>query len=185
MDAMEIMEYHHSFVIRQEETVRFQQFQAAQRTRRFNLFCMLGLTVLARWILVKIVGGTPTQMQVIIACTIGMVVGLALPYFLIQLMVAFNISQKYLNGQAHEYTVDMDINPGGIYLTDGKTEVKVYFDKMFRIRETAADFFIYPDKETAFLLPKHQLDDVKKDSKYLRELFRTYAPANKLQLMKG
>ena len=184
MDAMEIMEYHHSFVIRQEETVRFQQFQAAQRTRRFNLFCMLIFTALARFVLSKIVA-EPSELQVIIACSVGLVVGLALPYFLIQLMVAFNISQKYLNGQAHEYSVDVDINPGGLYLTDGKTEVKVYFDKMHCIRETASDFLVYPDKDTAFLLPKHQFDDVKKDSKYLREIFNTYAPANKLHLMKG
>lgn len=184
MDAQEILEYRHTFVIRQEETVRFQQFQAAQRTRRVVLFSMALMTALARLILAKVVG-TPTQWQVIIVCTAGMLVGLGLPYFLIQMMVAYNISQKYLNGQAHEYTVDVLINPGGIYLTDGKTEIKVYFDKMFRIRETSTDFLVYPDKETAFLIPKHQFDDVRKDSRYLRDLFTTYAPMNKLQLMKG
>ena len=184
MDATEIMEYRHTFVIRQEETVRFQQYQAAQRTRRAVLFCMALTTALARFILAKVVE-EPTELQVIIVCTVGMIVGLALPYFLIQLMVAYNISQKYLNGQAHEYTVDVLINPGGIYLTDGKTEIKVYFDKMFRIRETSTDFLVYPDKETAFLIPKHQFDDLRQDTRYLRELFTTYAPMNKLQLMKG
>lgn len=184
MDANEIMEYRRTFTIRQEETVRFQQYQAAHKTRRFVLFCMVLITLAAIMILRKIVP-EPNETQTFIASLIGMVVGIALPYFIIQLMVAFNISQKYQNGQAHDYVVDVYANPGGIYFSDDKMEVKVYYDKMYMIVETSADFFVFPDKQTALLIPKHQMENVKEESRYLRQMFHTYATENKLRLMKG
>ncbi|MGM9662598.1 MAG: YcxB family protein [Oscillospiraceae bacterium] len=184
METMESLEFRHSFVIRQEETVRFQQYTGVRQGRKYILICMVVITALARLIADRIFGGLTTT-QLLVSCTIGMVLGLIIPYFLLQLAIAFNISQKYQAGLSHDYEVDVLINPGGIYITDGTTDVRVYYDKMYLIRETAADFFVYPDKQTAFLIPKHQLDDVKADSKKLREMFRAFAPSDKLDLLRG
>ncbi|MGM9618772.1 MAG: YcxB family protein [Oscillospiraceae bacterium] len=184
MESMEALEYRHSFVIRQEETIRFQQYTGVREGRKYILICMVLITALARLIADRIFGGLNTT-QLLVSCSIGMVVGLIVPYFLLRFLIAFNISQKYQAGLSHDYKVDVLINPGGIYITDGTTDVRVYYDKMQLIRETNSDFFIYPDKKTVFLIPKHQLDDVKADTRKLREMFRAFAPKDKLDLQRG
>ena len=183
MDAMEAMEYRRTFTIRQEETVRFQQAEGLRRSRRGILLCMVLVTIAARLIVEKMYN-PPSVRAVLIACTIGLVLGLAIPYFALQLIIAYNVSRAYQSGRAKEHIVDVFVNPGGIYLTDDSNEVRVYYDKMRLIRETAADFFIYPDKETAFLIPKHEMEDVKGESDQLRHMFRMYAPSDKLDLLR-
>lgn len=177
------MEYRHSFVIRQEETVRYQQYAGVRSGKTYILIIMVVVTLVAR-VLATLLIDNITEMQVFFWCFVGMVLGATAGYFLLQLAIAFNISQKYQAGKAHDYEVDMLINPGGIYVTDGTNDIRVYYDKMHKIIETSADFFIYPNKKTVFLIPKHQLDDVKKDSAMLREMFRTFAPDDKLDLLR-
>ena len=184
MENLEKLEYRHSFVIRQEETVRYQQYAGVSSGKKYIFTVMVIVTLIARvlatWLIKDI-----TEMQLLTWCTVGLVLGLLAGYFLLQFAIAFNISQKYQSGMAKDYEVDMLINPGGIYVTDGSNDIRVYYDKMHKITETAADFFIYPDTKTVFLIPKHQLDNVKEDSKLIREMFKTFAPSEKLELLKG
>lgn len=184
MEHQEHMEYRHSFVIRQEETVRFQQYTGVRTGKTYIMIIMVVFTLVARVLATWLIDNI-TEMQIIFWCFVGMILGILAGYFLLQLAIAFNISQKYQNGAARDYEVDMLINPGGIYVTDGTHDIRVYYDKMYKIIETSADFFIYPDKKTVFLIPKHQLDDVRKDSAMLRDMFKTFAPDDKLQLLKG
>lgn len=181
---MEHMEYRHSFVIRQEETVRYQQYAGVRSGKTYIMIIMVVVTLIARVLATMLIDNI-TEMQIFFWCFVGMVLGATAGYFLLQLAIAFNISQKYQAGKAHDYEVDMLINPGGIYVTDGTNDIRVYYDKMYKIIETSADFFIYPNKKTVFLIPKHQLDDVKKDSAMLREMFKTFAPDDKLDLLRG
>ena len=85
----------------------------------------------------------------------------------------------------NEYTNDPGVDMTAVVKTGDKMEVKVYYDKMYMIVETSADFFVFPDKQTALLIPKHQMENVKEESRYLRQMFHTYATENKLCLMKG
>ena len=183
MENLEMLEYRHSFVIRQEETVRFQQYEGVRKGKKYILTVMVIVTLLARFLATMLIKDI-NEMQVLTACTVGMALGLLAGYFLLQFAIAFNISQKYQSGLAQDYAIDMLINPGGIYVTDGKNDVRVYYDKMYKIVETSADFFVYPDPETVFVIPKHQLDNVANDSKKLRDMFKVFAPENKLDLLK-
>ena len=183
MENMEMLEYRHSFVIRQEETVRFQQYEGVRTGKKYILTVMVIVTLIARFAATMLIKDI-NEMQMLTACTVGMALGLLAGYFLLQFAIAFNISQKYQSGMAKDYEIDMLINPGGIYVTDGTNDVRVYYDKMHKIVESSADFFIYPSKDSVFVLPKHQLDDVKEDSRKLREMFRAFAPENKLDLFK-
>ena len=184
MEHLEMLEYRHSFVIRQEETVRYQQYEGVRKGKKHILMVMVIVTLITRFLASTLIKDI-NEMQLLTACTIGMALGLLAGYFLLQFAIAFNISQKYQSGLAQDYSVDMLINPGGIYVTDGKNDIRVYYDKMHKIVETSADFFVYPAPDSVFLIPKHQLDDVKKDSDMLREMFKTFAPENKLDLLKG
>ena len=184
MEHLETLEYRHSFVIRQEETVRYQQYEGVRKGKKHILMVMVVVTLIARFLASTLIKDI-NEMQLLTACTVGMALGLLAGYFLLQFAIAFNISQKYQSGLAQDYSVDMLINPGGIYVTDGKNDIRVYYDKMHKIVETSADFFVYPAPDSVFLIPKHQLDDVKKDSDMLREMFKTFAPENKLDLLKG
>ncbi len=183
MENLEKLEYRHSFVIRQEETVRYQQYAGVRSGKKYIFIVMVIVTLIARTLAAVLIKDI-TEGQMLTACTIGLVLGLLAGYFLLQIAIAFNISQKYQSGMAKDYAVDMLVNPGGIYVTDGTNDIRVYYDKMHKIIETSADFFIFPDNKTVFLIPKHQLDDVEKDSKMLREMFKTFAPSDKLDLFR-
>ena len=183
MENLEALEYRHSFVIRQEESVRYQQYAGVRSGKKYIFTVMVIVTLIARTAATLLIKDISEGLLLTI-CTIGLVVGLLAGYFLLQILIAFNISQKYQSGMAKDYKVDMLINPGGIYVTDGTNDIRVYYDKMHKITETSADFFIYPDSKTVFLIPKHQLDDVEKDSKMLRDMFKTFAPSDKLDLFR-
>ena len=183
MENLETLEYRHSFVIRQEETVRYQQYAGVRSGKKYMFTVMVIVTLIARTAATLLIKDISEGLLLTI-CTVGLVVGLLAGYFLLQIAIAFNISQKYQSGMAKDYEVDMLVNPGGIYVTDGTNDIRVYYDKMHKIIETAADFFIFPDAKTVFLIPKHQLDNVEKDSKMLREMFKAFAPSDKLELFK-
>ncbi len=180
---MENLEYRHSFVIRQEETVRYQQYAGVRSGKKYIFTVMVIVTLIARTAATLLIDDI-SEGLLLTVCTVGLVVGLLAGYFLLQIAIAFNISQKYQSGMAKDYAVDMLVNPGGIYVTDGTNDIRVYYDKMHKIIETSADFFIFPDSKTVFLIPKHQLDNVEQDSKMLREMFKTFAPSDKLELFK-
>ena len=90
MEHLETLEYRHSFVIRQEETVRYQQYEGVRKGKKHILMVMVIVTLIARFLASTLIKGI-NEMQLLTACTIGMALGLFAGYFLLQFAIAFNI----------------------------------------------------------------------------------------------
>lgn len=82
------------------------------------------------------------------------------------------------------YVQRLEIDGFGVHVAVGKDQAKVDFDKLYRVQETGAAFYIFLSANQAWLLPKEQMENVSAESAQLREIFRTVVPNKQLRLKK-
>ena len=82
------------------------------------------------------------------------------------------------------YEEDVKITATGVRVRAQGRERRVGFDKLLEIRETARDFYLYTDREHAWILPKAQMKDRAAECAQLRRIFDAIVESSRLHLQK-
>ena len=178
------MRYERTFQIGRRELVRFHFGQVM----REKLLGMIGLSVAALLIVylyVTRLGLTATRGQLIAWMVLGFSMTLAClgGFFYLRIARHVDKSLRKLGVTAYEQAVAVD--GFGVRVTANGREARLGFDKLYLIRETRRDFYIYVTAEQAWLLPKEQLEVPAAECALLRQIFETVVESRRLALTPG
>ena len=174
-------EFRATFRLSEKDAVDFHVYQAI-RTRFAGVlgFALLGL------IICGIYGSAIIESKVIL---IGaMAISFTIAGMVTVLGMYFSILSKVRRARKTDRDADaeltMVVNGYGVRTECGEREVRIGFEKIKTVRETAAAFYIYIGKEKAWILPKSAMQDVEKESANLRAIFNMVIPSKQLKFLK-
>ena len=81
-----------------------------------------------------------------------------------------------------DYQQEITINGFGVRVSANGSEAKVGLDKLYAVRETAGNFYLYLDPAHAWILCKGQMDHPAEECRQLRELFVQVLESKRLKL---
>ena len=172
------MEFHQTFTIGTRESTRFYFYQL-WRTRRMGTlgFGLVGALVCYLYASPHL---SPAALgAAMVAVFLLVVAAILLGY---RLAVRGKLKKAAAKNGFSSYTQEIRINGFGIRVKAAGRESKVGFDKLYAVRETGKDFFLYLSEQDAWTLPKDQMADREKDCALLRDLLTKVVPSNRLHL---
>ena len=175
------MRYERNFQIGRRELIRFHFGQAM----REKFLGMIGLSVAALLIVylyVTRLGLTATRGQLIAWMILGFVMTLACLAAGFYLQVALHVRRSLRKLHVTGYEQAVAVDGFGVRVTANGREARLGFDKLYLVRETRQDFYIYVTAEQAWLLPKAQMEDPAAECGTLRKIFGTVLESRRLAL---
>lgn len=178
------MRFEAEYTIRQEELTRYRQFTATDSTRAFQFFVALigafwGYYAIYDWFAVE------KEWMRYVSTALGMLLFYGVIVVLLYFTAALQSRRAVDLGKFRAYGQRIVIDHEGVHVTvEGENTRHFAFDDIQKVRETASDFYIYRDKDMAFVVPKCQMDDYEAVSAQLREVLLTHFPVGKLRIFK-
>ena len=177
------MRYSRAFQIGEKEMVRFH----FGRSLREKLPGMIGLSIagmLIVYLYMTRMGLSITTGQLVLWMILGFVFVLAALSLGLYLSVLFSVRKGLKKQGFTRYEQAVNIDGFGIRVRANGKEAKLAFDKLFAVRETRQDFYLFVTDTQAWLLPKSQMEDAAAESALLRQIFSTVVESRKLRLRK-
>lgn len=174
-------EFRTTFQLSEKDAVDFHVYQA-MRTRFAGVlgFGLLGLVICG------IYGSVIIESKVLL---IGaMAISFAVAGMVTMMGMYFSILAKVRRARKNDREADAEqtivINGFGVRTECGEREVRIGFEKVKSVHETAKAFYIYIGKERAWILPKTALKNGEADAANLRKIFNMVIPSKQLKLLK-
>ena len=177
------MRYSRAFQIGEREMVRFH----FGRALREKLPGMIGLSVagmLIVYLYMTRMGLTITTGQLILWMALGFALVLAALFLGLYLSVVAPVRRGLKKQGMTRYEQVVNVDGFGVRVRANGKEAKLAFDKLFAVRETRRDFYLFVTDTQAWLLPKSQMEDEAAESALLRQIFSTGVESRKLRLRK-
>ena len=95
-----------------------------------------------------------------------------------------NVGRLMRKNGRESYVQSVRIDGFGVHVTTGDETAKLGFDKLLRVQETSAAFYLFVTDTQAWILPKHQMEDPEAESRTVREIFSRVVPPQRLKLKK-
>lgn len=165
------MNYHKIFHITPRENLRFCFYQLfRRRLKGFVGFGLVGALVCYLYCASALSGGK---------LLLAMAGGFAAVFAGGVLLTYLTARRKVRN---LDYQQEITINGFGVRASANGAEAKVGFDKLYAVRETAGNFYLYLDPDHAWILCKDQMENPAGECRQLRELFFQVLESKRLKL---
>jgi len=174
-------EFRATFQLSEKDAVDFHIYQAI-RTRFAGVlgFALLGLLICG------IYGSVIIDSKVLLigAMAISFTVAGMMTVLGMYLSIRAKVRRARKNDREADAEQTIIINGYGIRTERDEREVRIGFEKVKSVHETAKAFYIYIGKERAWILPKSAMKEVEEDSAHLRKIFDMVIPSKQLKLLK-
>lgn len=94
------------------------------------------------------------------------------------------VLERLRRNGTESYEQEIEINGFGLYVQAHGKQSKVGFDKLLKVRETSAAFYIYMTQIQAWIFPKDQMENGEEEFRQLRTIFSTVMESKRLKLKK-
>jgi hypothetical protein len=174
------MEYAGTFSIGRKETTRFSK-QIVMGKNQIFFFVFTAVGLICGNFLIRTLRPNPSMTAQILASFAGGVVVLGICYGGILYSVVRSELNAYTAGRRWTYKETLQIGPTEVRCTTDEESDSVDFGAVV-VHETKEDFYFYIARESAWILPKGQLQDPERDQETIRKILRANVEADRLFL---
>lgn len=126
----------------------------------------------------------PSQALLIAASVLAFFLAASITIFFIIVSVQVKVKLAMKKNNTGDYDQTIEINGFGVRTEANDKDVRINFEKIKSVRETKTAFYIYLNKDHAWILPKEQLKNPEEDCAVIRKIFDTVIPSKQLHFMK-
>lgn len=175
------MEFHQTFTIGKRESTRFYLYQLL----RARLVGSLGFGLVGALVCYLYASPYLSPAALAAAMVFTFLLMLAAIFLGYRLAVLGKLKKAAAKNGFSSYDQEILINGFGVRVKAVGRESRVGFDKLYAVRETDKDFYLYLSEQDAWILPKGQMAGGAADCAGLRKLFAKVIPSNRLHLKGG
>ena len=177
------MRYSRDFTITQQDTQKFYGMLVLRRWRKG----ILGFAVVGGLVAKLYLDWLDFQLD-----TVGTIIFMVLTGIMTSLLITLgmvirtrsNVSKMMRSKGRDSYVQQTRIDGFGVHVTVGKDSAKLGFEKILRVEENAAAFYLFITESEAWILPKSQMEDRETESRTIREIFSRVIAPKRLKLQK-